>query len=375
MSEKFVPERGRYASLVAALPAVVPFVPPEALERRIGGKLRLRVGANESNFGPSPHAVAAMRAAASQINWYCDPEGFVLREALAAHHGVGRDNIVLGSGIDDLLGLIVRAMTDPGDAVIMSHGAYPTFAFHVNGFGGRLVTVPYRGDRNDSEALLAAARQSGARLLYLANPDNPTGSFLPAEVLLALLAALPETCRLVLDEAYADFAPAGSLIETEPEDPRLIRLRTFSKAHGMAGARIGYAIAPTETVQSFDKIRHHFGVNRIAQEGALASLSDAEFIASVVREVEAGRRHYGEIAARLGLKALPSATNFVAIDCGATERAKAVLTALLEKERVFIRMAGVAPLNRCIRVTVGTAAERVVFGEALGRVLAAIQTG
>jgi histidinol-phosphate aminotransferase len=367
-----MPERGRTSRLVAALPAVVPFVPPEALERRIGAQLRLRIGANESNFGPSPRAVAAMAAAAAQVNWYCDPEGFVLREALAARHGVARDNIVLGSGIDDLLGLIVRTMIDPGDMVVMSHGAYPTFAFHVNGFGGRPATAPYRGDRNDPEALAALARQSGARLLYLSNPDNPTGSFLPPEAQRALLAALPDGCLLVLDEAYADFAPADGPMASDPEDPRLIRLRTFSKAHGMAGARIGYAIAPAGTIRDFDKIRHHFGVNRIAQEGALASLGDTAFIASVVREVEAGRRDYARIAGELGLTALPSATNFVAIDCGSTERAKAVLSALLEKERVFIRMAGVAPLNRCIRVTVGTAAERKLFAEALRRVLAEI---
>ncbi len=360
----------RYSRLVAALPAVVPFVPPEALERRIGAQLKLRIGANESNFGPSPKAVEAMRAAAAQINWYCDPEGHALREALAAHHGIVRQNIVLGAGIDDLLGLIVRTVIDPGDAVAMSHGAYPTFAFHVNGFGGKIVTEPYRADRNDPEALVAAARKSGARLLYLSNPDNPTGSWLSAADQLRLLDALPPGCLLVLDEAYADFAPEGSIPDADAEDPRLIRLRTFSKAHGMAGARIGYAIAPAETIATFDKIRHHFGVNRIAQEGALASLGDTAFIARVRREVEAGRRHYGEIAAGLGLKALPSATNFVAIDCGTSERAKAVLAALLEREQVFIRMPGVPPLNRCIRVTVGTAEERKLFGEALGRVLA-----
>jgi histidinol-phosphate aminotransferase len=362
--------RSRYSRLVAALPAVVPFVPPEALERRIGAELALRIGANESNFGPSPKAVAAMAAAAAQVNLYCDPEGYVLREALARHHGVARDNIVLGSGIDDLLGLIVRAVIDPGDAVVMSHGAYPTFAFHVNGFGGKLTTAPYRADRNDPEALAEAARQSGARLLYLSNPDNPTGSWLLGADLLALRDALPEGCLLILDEAYADFAPGEAIPETDPEDVRLIRLRTFSKAHGMAGARIGYAIAPAETIRSFDKIRHHFGVNRVAQEGALASLGDPAFIAGVRREVEAGRADYARIAQGFGLVAQPSATNFVAIDCGSTERAKAILAALLERERVFIRMAGVAPLNRCIRVTVGTAPERALFAEALGRVLA-----
>ena len=360
----------RYARLVAALPAVVPFVPPEALERRIGAGLALRIGANESNFGPSPKAVAAMAAAAAHVNLYCDPEGFVLREALARRHGTSRDNIVLGSGIDDLLGLIVRTVIDPGDAVVMSHGAYPTFAFHVNGFGGNLTTVHYRADRNDPEGLAAAARQVGAHLVYLSNPDNPTGSWLPAGEIMALAAGLPPGCRLILDEAYADFAPAEALPASDPEDPRLIRLRTFSKAHGMAGARIGYAMAPAEMIRTFDKIRHHFGVNRVAQEGALASLGDPDFIAAVRREVEAGREDYARLAAELGLTALPSATNFVAMDCGTTERAKAILGALLECERVFIRMAGVAPLNRCIRVTVGTAPERARFGDALRRVLA-----
>jgi histidinol-phosphate aminotransferase len=360
----------RYSRLVAALPAVVPFVPPEALERRIGAGLNLRIGANESNFGPSPKAVAAMAAAAAQVNWYCDPEGFALREALAKHHGVARDNIVLGSGIDDLLGLIVRTVIDPGDAVAMSYGAYPTFAFHVNGFGGKLTTAPYRDDHNDPEALAAAARQSGAKLVYLSNPDNPTGSWLSGAAIRELRDALPEGSLLVLDEAYSDFAPADAVPALDPEDSRVIRLRTFSKAHGMAGARIGYAIAPVEMIKSFDKIRHHFGVNRIAQEGALASLGDPGFIAGVRREVEAGREDYARIARGFGLTALPSATNFVAIDCGSTERAKAILQALLERERVFIRMAGVAPLNRCIRVTVGTAPERARFGEALGRVLA-----
>ena len=359
----------RYSRLVAALPATVPFVPPEALERRIGRRLSLRVGANESAFGPSPKAVAAMRRAAAGVNWYNDPEGHELRSALARRHGVGLDNIVLGSGIDDLLGLVVRAVIDPGDAVVMSHGAYPTFAFHVDGFGGRLRTVPYRRDRNDPEALAAAAREAGARLVYLSNPDNPTGSWLSADEQTALLERLPPGCLLVLDEAYVEFAPTDAVPAISAEDPRLIRLRTFSKAHGMAGARIGYGIAPAETVRAFDKIRHHFGVNRVAQEGALASLDDPQFVADVVRRVEAGRRDYARLAAELGLEALPSATNFVAIDMGSFERAKATLDALLEREAVFVRMPGVPPLNRCIRVTVGTEPERAAFAEALRRVL------
>jgi histidinol-phosphate aminotransferase len=361
--------RRRYSRVVGALPATVPFVPPEQFERRLGHSIKLRIGANESAFGPSPKAIAAINAGAGRISWYCDPEGFVLREALARHHGVRIENIGLGIGADDLLGLAVRAFVDPGDPVVMSHGAYPTFAFHVAGFGGRFVHAPYVHDRNDAEALAAAARASGSRLAYLANPDNPTGSWLGADEQLRMIASLPPGAVLVLDEAYSDFAPPGTLPDIDPEDPRVIRIRTFSKAHGMAGMRVAYAIAPAELIQTFDKIRHHFGVSRLAQEAALASLGDKDFIASVVKEVAEGRADYARIAAGLGLTALPSTTNFVAIDMGSGARARATLALLLEEESCFLRMPGVPPLDRLIRVTVGTEPERRGFAGALARIL------
>jgi len=279
------------------------------------------------------------------------------------------ENIGLGIGADDLLGLAVRAFVDPGDPVVMSHGAYPTFAFHVAGYGGRFVHAPYVHDRNDAEALAAAARASGSRLVYLANPDNPTGSWLGADEQLRMIAALPPGAVLVLDEAYSDFAPPGTLPDVDPEDPRVIRIRTFSKAHGMAGMRVAYAIAPAEMIQTFDKIRHHFGVSRLSQEAALASLGDKDFIASVVRQVAEGRADYARIAAGLGLTALPSTTNFVAIDMGSGARARATLALLLEEELCFLRMPGVPPLDRLVRVTVGTEPERRGFAAALARIL------
>lgn len=361
--------QSHFSRLVAALPATVPFVAPETFERRIGRTLALRIGANESAFGPSPKAIAAIAAGAQHVNWYCDPDGFVLREALARHHGVKRENIGLGIGIDDLLGLAVRAFVDPGDPVVMSHGAYPTFAFHVSGYGGRFVHAPYRDARNDVEALAQAARATGSRLVYLSNPDNPTGSWLSVDEQLHLVAGLPLGARLILDEAYSDFAPPGTLPDIDVEDPRVLRLRTFSKAHGMAGVRIGYAVAPAEVISAFDKIRHHFGVSRLAQEAALASLGDTDFIATVAARVAAGRAEYARFAVELGLAALPSATNFVAIDMGSAARARAALALLLEREACFLRMPGVAPLDRLIRVTVGTEAERAGFAAALARVL------
>ncbi len=263
----------------------------------------------------------------------------------------------------------MRSFADAGDPVVMSHGGYATFAFHVAGFGARFVHAPYRDFKNDAEALGAAARESQARLVYLANPDNPTGSWLSADEQMRLIDGLPKGAILVLDEAYSDFAPRGSLPELDPEDPRVIRVRTFSKAHGMAGMRVGYAIAPAAVIATFDKIRHHFGVSRLAQEAALASLGDQDFIRDVARKVAGGREEYRGIAERLQLRTLPSSTNFVAFDMGSGARARATLALLLEEESCFLRMPGVAPLDRLVRVTVGTDEERAGFAQALQRIL------
>ena len=168
----------------------------------------------------------------------------------------------------------------------------------------------------------------------------------------------------MLDEAYADFAPEGTLPAIDPEDPRIIRLRTFSKAHGMAGLRVGYAITRAETIRAFDKIRLHFGVNGIAQAGALASLGDRPYLESVVAAVAAGRQDYAQLARELGMTPLPSAANFVTMDTGGAERARALLAALADQD-VFIRMPGAPPLDRCVRVTVGTPPERAKFAEVL----------
>lgn len=357
--------------LVAALPATVPFKGPEAIERERGRAFRVRLGANESAFGIAPAARAAMIEAVGRVSWYGDPDGQELRAALAARHGVTSAEICLGAGIDELLGLLVRATVAAGTPVVTSHGGYPTFNFHVHGFGGRLEAVPYRDDHNDLEALAAAVRRVRAPLVYLANPDNPTGTWHERAALEAFMTALPPRCLLILDEAYIDFAPGAAYVPVSTADPRVVRMRTFSKAHGMAGARIGYAIAAREVVSALDRIRNHFGVNRIAQAGALASLREQDFVAGVVQAVAAGRAHYAALADRLGLATLPSATNFVAMDAGSGARARCLLERL-ETHGVFVRRPAVAPLDRCIRVTVGTPAERACFAERLAVALAQI---
>ncbi len=260
--------------LVESLPSTIPFVGPEALERMRGQPFKLRLGANESAFGVSPLAAEAMRAAITHSAWYGDPEGYDLHEAVAKLHGVAMDEVCLGGGIDELLGLTVRMLVEPGEPVVTSLGAYPTFNYHVEGYGAVLHRVPYHDDHIDLQALADTAMQLKAKLVFLANPDNPMGTWHDAETVQAFIKALPPYTALILDEAYTEFAPASVHIPMDPNNPQVIRMRTFSKAHGMAGMRVDYVIAHRDLIVGYNKIRNHFGITRVALAGALASLQD-----------------------------------------------------------------------------------------------------
>ena len=358
-------------ALVSTLPASVPFVGPEAQERSRGRAFKARIGANENGFGPSPRAISAMAAAASETWMYGDPESHDLKQALASHLGVSAANIVIGEGIDGLLGYLVRMYVEEGDVVVTSDGAYPTFNYHVAGFGGVLSKVDYKEDHEDLEALVARAHETGAKLLYVSNPDNPMGTYHGAQGISALLDALPASCLLVLDEAYVDTAPDGTALPIDVRDTRLVRMRTFSKAYGMAGARVGYAIGEAGVIEGFNKVRNHFGMARISQIGALTALLDQEYLASVRARIEASRGKINDIAQANGLTCLPSATNFVTIDCGRDgDFARKVLAHLIDLD-IFVRMPFVAPQDRCIRVSCGDECDMAAFAEALPKALAA----
>ncbi len=358
-----------YTALVASLPSTVPFVGPETQERARGRAFRARIGANESVFGPSPKAISAMAKAAAECWQYADPENYDLKQALAAHHGVQPENIMVGEGIDGILGLLVRMLVRQDTPVVTSLGAYPTFNFHVAGFGGKLVTVPYKDDFEDPQALVSAVEEQNAPLAYFANPDNPMASFHQADTIAKLIDDMPQNSLLCLDEAYCEFAPEGSLLPIDVEDEKVVRTRTFSKAYGMAGARVGYAIGHRDLIDSFNKVRNHFGVNRIAQAGALAALADQQWLNDVVSRVHAANADIAEIATDNGLNPLPSATNFVTIDCGGDgEFAKQVVAELVSRD-VFVRMPFVEPGNRCIRISAGMPADVELVKEMLPQAL------
>ena len=189
---------------------------------------------------------------------------------LAAKHGVAMDEICIDAGIDTLLGLTVRMLLQPGAKAVTSKGAYPTFNYHVAGFGGELVTVPYTGFHENPDALIQATKSHRAPLVYIANPDNPMGTWHGADTIAAMINDLPDHAMLALDEAYIEFADTPIAPPLDPSNPQVIRFRTFSKAYGMAGQRIAYAIAHRDVISGFNKIRNHFGINRVAQIGAVA---------------------------------------------------------------------------------------------------------
>lgn len=361
----------RFTPIIAALPKFVPFVGPEALERARGRAFRARLGANESIFGPSPEAVRVMQEAAAQ-NWkYADPENHDLRQALAQFHGTPFDTVVIGEGIDGLLGLTCMMYLVPGDSVVTTEGAYPTFNFHVAAHGGRLVKVPMRDDREDLQRLLETAKRENARLLYVSNPNNPMGTWWDGDAIRELVDNLPAQTLLVLDEAYSDTAPANAIPPLNPRIPNVVRYRTFSKAYGLAGARIGYAIGNGEIIAAFDKVRNHYGINRAGQWGALAALNDQTYLAETVARISRARDKISDVARSNGLTALASATNFVAIDCGRDGAfAKRVLDEMLARD-VFIRKPGVSPQDRCIRVSCGRDEDLAVFAEEFPKALEA----
>ncbi|WP_417583804.1 pyridoxal phosphate-dependent aminotransferase [Pelagibacterium sp.] len=345
----------KLAPNIAALPATVPFVGPEVIERNSGQKFMARLGANESPFGPSPKVIAAIAAAAPTVWTYGDSENHDLKHALARHLGTPMDTIAIGEGIDGLLGLTCRLFLEAGDVVVTSLGAYPTFNYHVAAQSAELVTVPYDNDDRESlDGLLNSVRANSAKIVYLANPDNPMGTWWSAADIEAFVDAIPSETLIILDEAYGETAPGGTLPPITLMRPNLLRYRTFSKAYGLAGMRVGYAIGITETIAAFDRIRNHFGVTKLSQIAAGAALADQDYLASTIAAIAAGRDEIAGRARRLGLKPILSATNFVAIDCGGDSDYAMALLQSLQRRGVFIRKPAVAGLNRCIRVSVGT---------------------
>ncbi|MEM5502403.1 pyridoxal phosphate-dependent aminotransferase [Ahrensia kielensis] len=359
---------------IQALPATIPFVAPERTERESGNQFVARLGANENNLGCSPNAIEAMARIASQsVGQYADPENFSLRRALCQHLGIEMNNVVIGSGIDGLLGLIVRIFSSPKDTILTSAGAYPTFNYHVAAYDRTLLTVPYRDDHEDLDALAQEAQKTRPAIVYVSNPDNPMGTWWPAKDIENFINKIPEDTLIILDEAYGETAPEGTLPAIDCTRANLLRVRTFSKAYGIAGLRCGYAIGNSALILPFEKIRNHFGINIMAQAASEAALKDQEWLMQTLETNAQARDRLSAIAIENGLKPIKSATNFVTIDCGQDGAyAMQVLKGLMER-RIFVRKPMAPVLDRCIRVSTGKDEEINQFSTALAAVLKDLQ--
>ncbi len=345
--------------IVAQLPDAIPFTAPEEFERQLGRKFLARLGANESVFGASPRAIEAMSQAAHAPQWYGDPLSYELKTELALQFNLSLDHFVVGPGIDGLFSHLASAYLEPNDKVVTTLGSYPTFNYFIDAVGAELVQVPCRDLQVDLSGLAEAVKLHHAKAVYVANPDNPSGTFHSGEAIQGFIDSLPDHVLIILDEAYIDFVDSYDV-----SDHRLIRLRTFSKAHGMAGARVAFAFGEPKALQPLNRIRPHFEVSSIAQAGALASLRDQTHLAKVKEMNRVAKFDLSILLEKLGLFPLTSSTNFVLGDAGSKERAEAIVAGLRE-EGVFIRKPGLAPLDRYIRVTVGLEDDHQILVKAL----------
>lgn len=336
-----------------------PGKPVEELEREYGIADAIKLASNENPLGPPPAALAAIRNAAASVALYPDGSGHYLRQALARELGLAAEQLVLGNGSNDVLVLLAEAFLKPGDEAVYSEYAFLVYPLAVQATGARARIAPALPAEHPEQPLghdpeaLADCVSDKTRLLFVANPNNPTGSWLDAAALQGLLDRVPETTLVVVDEAYAEYVAQPGYppsVDWLERYPNLVITRTFSKAYGLAGLRIGYAIAGAEICELLNRIRQPFNTSTVAQAAALAALGEQAFLRRSRELNAAGLRQLGEGLAELGFRPLPSAGNFLLVDLG--EPALPWYEALL-RDGIIVRPVGNYGLPNHLRITVG----------------------
>jgi histidinol-phosphate aminotransferase len=344
-------------------------MPIEELERELGITGSIKLASNENPLGPSPRALAAIRAALGDLHRYPDGSAFYLKRRLAERLGVTPAELLVGNGSNEVIELVVRTFLRPGDEAVMSDQAFVIYRMVVQAAGGRSRIVPLRDFTHDLAAM-AEAVTPRTRVVFLANPNNPTGTIFRRGEWEAFLRALPSTLIVVADDAYAEYVEAPDYPDTirERGDGRvpIVTLRTFSKLYGLAGLRVGCAVAPAEVIEVMGRIRQPFNVNSLALVGALAALDDEEHVRRTLALNRSGMATLVAGFGRLGLVHVPSAANFVLVHVGPARR---IYEALLRRG-VIVRPMDVYGFPQHLRVTVGLPEENARFLEALGAALA-----
>jgi len=328
----------------------------------------VKLASNENPLGIAPRARAALLGEVDTLALYPDGNGFVLKNALSVRLGVAIDHIVLGNGSNDCLEMVARAMLGPGSSAVYAEHAFAVYPLATQAVGATGIEVPAHEFGHDLDAMRAAIRPD-TRVVFLANPNNPTGTLLPVAAVRTFLDAVPATVAVVLDEAYGEYLEAGErapAAEWLQRYPNLIVSRTFSKAYGLAGLRVGYAVARPEVADLLNRVRQPFNVNSLALSAAAAALDDAEFLAESKRVNDAGMAQLTAGFRELGLDWIPSRGNFICVRVG---NAAAVFQTLLKKG-VIVRPVANYGLPEYLRVSIGLPAQNARFLAALSESLA-----
>jgi len=361
--------RSRVRQNILSVKNYIPGKPIEEVQREEGLKEVIKLASNENCFGPSPKAVAAIRKNLLQINRYPDSSCFYLRKKLAKSLGVGEDQLIFGNGSDEIIGMAIRTFVGDGDEVVIAKPTFLIYEIVAQMQNAQIKYVPLgRGFKHDLEAM---KREVSARtkIVFIANPDNPTGTYVSKRELNSFLDGLPEGVIVFLDEAYFEFA--DHVCKDYPngldylERPGMIVARTLSKAYGLAGLRIGFGISNPEVVSYMERTREPFNVNLLAQHAALAALDDKAFLRKTLSHVAKEKQFLYGAFEKMGLRYVKSATNFVMVDV--RNDCKEVFKRLLKKG-VIVRDMKAWGFETYIRVTVGTHEENRKFVEALRKV-------
>ncbi len=355
---------------VCGLRPYEPGKPVEELERELGLSNIIKLASNENPLGPSQQVIGAVKAALPELSRYPDGNGFALKQVLAEKHSVPVEQITIGNGSNDILELLTRAFVSAENEVVFSQHAFAVYPIVTQAVGAKAVIVPAKDWGNDLDAMLAVITDK-TRVVFIANPNNPTGTCIAKYALSDFIKAVPEHVIVVIDEAYFEYAQAlfpeyESAQQYLAQTPNLIVTRTFSKAYGLAALRIGYSLSSAEIADFLNRVRQPFNVNSLAMVAAVAALSDTQHLENSLALNKTGLEQYHQACIELGLEWIPTAANFICINV--KQNGRDVFEQLLQKG-VIVRPVDNYEMPEFIRITVGTEQENQRCIDALTEVL------
>ncbi|WP_132139311.1 histidinol-phosphate transaminase [Pseudoduganella sp. UC29_71] len=371
MSKNFGPE---YVRAIAPYQAGKP-ISEVAREFGLDEAAIVKLASNENPYGVPESAKAAMAAAAAELGRYPDANGFELKAALSERYDVPADWITLGNGSNDILEIAAHAFVEKGQSIVYAQYSFAVYALATQGVGARAIVVPAKDYGHDLDAMAAAIEAAGddVRLVFIANPNNPTGTFIGAAEIEAFLKKVPANVVVVLDEAYNEYLSPENQYESAAwvkQYPNLLVSRTFSKAYGLAGLRVGFSIAQPALTDLMNRIRQPFNVNSLAQAAAIAALNDKDFLEQGARNNAAGYQQFVEAFEQMGLEYVPSYGNFVLVKVGKDLAAGARVNLALLKQGVIVRPVGNYGLPEWLRISIGLPQENAILISALQKALA-----